>query len=194
MAVDFHRLALLALVHHLNEAEVEYQRQGDELVVDSHRLSLTANFERFEKQGSEIIAPLDVELHVDREWGDRFRVGTLGVGATEAMAAEAAVSEWHLLAASPVLSALGAVVANRRPSAMPPELAGWQLFAGRAGIRGPMPKELFPGSQLYRILLEALRQRIAAWEEPDAFELRSIFVMATFGGPHEKSRLPKTDL
>ena len=60
-------------------------------------------------------------------------------------------------------------------------LAGWQLFAGRAGIRGTLPAGLNPGGIFYRQLLDVLRKHVAAWTRIDSphMQLRSVFVMAS---------------
>jgi len=79
-----------------------------------------------------------------------------------------------------VLAALGAPLENRRAASGQP-LAGWDLFAGRVGIRGAVPAELRAGGTFYRALLDRLRQVVAKWESPDRFTLKSIYVMATCG-------------
>lgn len=181
MIDDFYQAALAALRHHLDEAAVPYTVDDGELVVDSHRLGLSIGFEGFVAQGEYTLAPLDIQIHLDGDHGDRFRVGTLGVGADRASALREAISEWHLLAAAPVLAALGAPLENRRAPAKGQPLAGWDLFAGRVGIRGAVPAELRAGGAFYRALLDRLRQVVARWEQPDRFTLRSIYVMATCG-------------
>jgi hypothetical protein len=126
---------------------------------------------------------VEIQIHVDGDNGERFRVGTLGVGNDAASATSAAIAEWHLLVVAPLLAALGAPVTTRREGAQPrQQLAGWNLFAGRVGIRGRVPAELRAGSAFFRALMERLRQVVAAWEVPKRFELRSIFFMATCGG------------
>jgi hypothetical protein len=124
---------------------------------------------------------LDIQIHVDGDSGDRFRVGTLGVGPDARAAAEDAIAEWHLLAASPLLAALGAGVELRRAQAPPQRLAGWDLFAGRVGIRGPVPAALRQGGAFYPTLLACLRRLVSNWEQPPRFTLRSIYLMATCG-------------
>ena len=94
-----------------------------------HRLGLAISFEGFVPQGGQVLAPLDIQMHVDGDSGDKFRVGTLGVGPNEQAAMKDAIAEWHLLAASPVLSALGASIEKRRSGGRQ-QLAGWDLFAG----------------------------------------------------------------
>jgi len=124
---------------------------------------------------------LDIQIHVDGDSGDRFRVGALGVGADPRRAAEDAISEWHLLAVAPILSALDAGVTLRRGRSGPQKLAGWDMFLGRVGIRGPVPGALRQDGPFYRALLERLGQIVSQWESPPRFTLHSIYLMATCG-------------
>lgn len=179
MIDDLYQAALAALTHHLDEAGVGYALDDGELIVGSHRLGLSISFDGFVPQGEHVLAPLDVQIHVDGDDGDRFRVGALGVGADARAAAQDAVAEWHLLAASPLLAALGAPLERRRAPASPQLLAGWDLFAGRVGIRGPIPAALRPDGAFYRTLLGRLRQVVSKWEQPPRFTLHSIYLMAT---------------
>lgn len=181
MVEDLYKSALAALRHHLDEAHVAYTLDDGELIIGSHRLGLSITFDGCVPQGQHVLAPLDIQIHLDGDSGDRFRVGTLGVGADPRRAVEDAISEWHLLAASPLLSALGAEVTLRRGPAGPQKLAGWDLFLGRVGIRGPVPDALRPDGPFYRALLEPLRQVVSKWEHPPRFTLRSIYMMATCG-------------
>jgi hypothetical protein len=181
MIDDLYQSALGALKHHLDEAGTAYRLDDGELVVGRHRLGLSITFDGCVEQGEHVLAPLDIQIHVDGDSGDRFRVGALGVGATPHAALQDAVSEWHLLAASPLLAALGSGVMLRRAPAQPQRLAGWDLFPGRVGVRGAMPAELRADGPFYRTLLECLRQVISGWEQPPRFTLRSIYLMATCG-------------
>ncbi|MEX0678466.1 MAG: DUF6348 family protein [Pirellulales bacterium] len=181
MIDDLYQAALAALRHHLDEAHVAYTLDDGELIVESHRLGLSVTFDGCVPQGLHVLAPLDIQIHVDGDSGDRFRVGTLGVGADARCAVEDAISEWHLLAAAPLLSALGAGVTLRRASAATQKLAGWDLFPGRAGIRGPVPGALRQDGPFYPALLERLRQVASKWEQPPRFALHSIYMMATCG-------------
>jgi hypothetical protein len=155
-----------------------HEEDGD-LSFAGHRIGLSLTFEGFSQQGDQTIAPLDVQIHLDGDPGDRFRVGTLGVGDDRLSAMRAAVEEWHLLAAAPLMDALGAVAGGRRRTQTPRLLAGWDLFPGRAGIRGTLPPGLDPGGIFYRLLLESLYKTVAKWPRTNGFTLRSIFVMAT---------------
>jgi hypothetical protein len=175
---DFYQAALGAIRHHLDEAGASYQVDDGELVVDGHRLGLSIAFDGFVTQGTHTLAPVDIQVHLDGDSGDRFRVGTLGVGTDQATAKHDAIAEWHLLAAAPLLAALGAPLEKRRAATVQ-QLAGWDLFPGRVGIRGRIPGELRPGSEFYRALLEQLRQVVSKWERQSRFELRSIYLMAS---------------
>ena len=179
MIDDVYQAALGALEHHLKQAGASYTVDEGELLIGSHRLGLSISFDDFVNQGDHVLAPLDIQIHVDGDNGDRFRVGTLGVGVNRTVAVGEAVSEWHLLAAAPVLAALGASVENRRSAPISQKLADWDLFPGRVVVRGKVPAELRAGGAFYRSLLEHLRQFVAAWDAPDRFTLRSIFVLAT---------------
>jgi len=181
MIDEFYQAALSALEHHLDEAGVPYTVDDGEILFGSHRLGLAIAFDHFVPQGEHTLAPLDIQLHLDGDNGDRFRVGALGVGADRSSAMHDAVNEWHLLAAAPVLAALGAGVQNRREPA-PQNFNGWQCFAGRVCIRGSVPPDLRAGGAFYRSLVDRLRQFVAGWPAPREAALRSIFVMATCGG------------
>jgi len=181
MTEDFYLAAQSAVRHHLDEAGASYTVDDGEFLIGGHRLGLSITFEGFVSQGAHTLAPLDVQIHVDGDSGDRFRVGTLGVGKDRDSARQEAISEWHLLALSPVLAALGASINIRRTQTQPQRLAGWDLFAGRVGIRGKVPPELRLGSPFYQSLLEKLRGIVSNWEQPNRFELRSLFFMATCG-------------
>jgi hypothetical protein len=176
---DFYQAAIAALRHHLDEAGVDYRLDDGEVLVAGHRLGLSITFDGFVTQGAHTLAPLDIQIHFDGDSGDRFRVGTLGVGTDETSAKHGAISEWHLLAAAPLLTALGAPVENRRSPTKPQQLAGWDLFPGRVGIRGAVPPELRTGGQFYRLLLARLREVVSKWERPPRPELRSIYLMAS---------------
>ena len=187
MIDELYRLALDTLRNHCEAAGMPYSEDDGDLLLAGHRLGLSIAFEGFSRQGEQVIAPLDVQIHLDGDTGDCFRVGTLGIGADRLSAMRGAIEEWHLLAASPVLAALGADV-DRLRTALIRQLSGWELFAGRAGIRGTLPAGLNPGGIFYRQLLDVLRKHIAAWPRPDdqQLHLRSIFVMATSAeGQHE---------
>lgn len=180
MIDELYRLAFDTLRNHCDAAGMACSEDDGDLILAGHRLGLSIAFDGFSRQGDQLIAPLDVQIHLDGDTGDRFRVGTLGVGEDRLAAMRSAIEEWHLLAASPVLTALGADVDKRR-AAQISHMAGWQLFPGRAGVRGTLPAGLNPGGIFYRQLLDALRKHVAAWTRIDTphMQLRSIFVMAS---------------
>ena len=178
MTEELYRLALGALQRHLGQAGIDYSEADGDLLVSGHRLSLSFGFEGFASQAGQVIAPVEVQIHLDGDEGDRFRVGTLGIGPDRDQALASAVQEWHLLAAAPLLAALGAELSTRR---RPPtrQLAGWDLFAGRVGVRGSMPGALQSDSSFYQALWQAIARIAARWEKPAGFQVRSIFVMAS---------------
>jgi hypothetical protein len=175
---DFFQLASGAIRNHLTAAGVSFEQDEGEFVVNGHRLGLSITFDGFSSQAGQVIAPLDIQIHLDGDAGDRFRVGTLGIGHDQRSAMEAAVTEWHLLAAAPVLAALGAVVELRRKSG-PVQIHSWTVFPGRVGIRGAMPAELGSGGSFYREILRALGSVAGTWEAPSRFTLRSAFILCT---------------
>jgi Family of unknown function (DUF6348) len=181
MIDDVYQTALAAIKHHLDEAKLGYSLDDGELVIGPHRLGLSITFDSFVPQGEHVLAPLDIQIHVDGDDGDRFRVGALGVGSDQAGAVQDAITEWHLLAVSPLLAALGAGVTLRRAPERPQQLAGWDVFPGRVGIRGPLIAALRPDGTFYRALLERLKQVVSKWEQPPRFTLHSMYVMATCG-------------
>lgn len=181
MVDDLYQAALAALRHHLDVSGVAYTLDDGELVVGDHRLGLSITFEGFAPQGEHVLAPLDIQIHVDGDSGDRFRVGALGVGADRPGAVQDAISEWHLLAAAPLMSALGAGVELRRAPAAPQRLAGWDVFAGRVGIRGKVPGALRADGAFSRALVGRLGQVVSQWERPPRFTLHSTYLMATCG-------------
>jgi hypothetical protein len=181
MIDDVYQEALAAMRHHLDEAGAAYKMDEGEIVVDGHRLGLSITFDGLVQQGEHTLAPLDIQIHFDGDSGDRFRVGTLGVGTDRASAVRAAVAEWHMLAVAPLFAALGAAVDKRRASAGPQKVAAWELFAGRVGIRGAVPPELRASGSFFRALIDQLRSIVARWEAPNRFELRSMYFMATCG-------------
>lgn len=176
MTEELYRIALDMLRRHLDAAEFHYALDDGDISFGGHRLSLSVSFDKFVEQGGQVIAPVDVQLHVDADDGSRFRLGTLGIGGNQKLALRAAVDEWHMLAAAPVLAALGAPIGELRREVLPQVLAGWKFFPGRAGIRGAIPPGLEAGGAFHRILLGELHKFVSGWEVPTHFSLRSIFV------------------
>lgn len=177
MTEELYRLALATLQRHLEAAGVRHAIEDGDLVFNDHRLSLSIGFDDFVQQGEQVIAPVDVQLHVDGDDGSRFRMGTLGVGESKHDAMLGAIEEWHVLAGSAVLAALGAPAGSRLRQSQPQEIAGWWFYPGRAGVRGNVPEGLQPRGNLYRRLIGELRRCVLTWKQPHGFALRSIFVM-----------------
>jgi hypothetical protein len=175
---DLYQKAYQRLRLHLNQAGAAFDEDEGDLLVSGHRLGLSISFEGFVTQGDQTIAPLDIQIHLNGDTGDRFRVGTLGVGPNSEAAIDAAIEEWHLLAATPVLAALGVADLVRRP-ARPQRIAGWQMFPGRIGIRGRMPAELSATSGFYNHLLTTLARSAYRSVPAKGFDLQSIFLMVS---------------
>jgi hypothetical protein len=177
MTDDLYRMALATLQRHLEAAGVQYSLEDGDFTFGGHRLGLSITFDGFVEQDKRVIAPVDVQLHVDDDDGSRFRVGTLGVGDNQSQAMKSAIEEWHLLAATPVLAALRAPAGDRRRELAPQSIAGWTFFPGRVGIRGTLPSGLETGGDFYRRLLAEFQKFVSKWPAADEFTLRSIFVM-----------------
>lgn len=178
MIEQIERLALAALERQLSAAEVKFDRLPECLRTLGHELSVSAAFDGLVEQGGQLIAPVELQIHLDGDSGEKFRVGVLGVGQTRSQALEAAIAEWHLLAALPVIAALGAEIPSRRPARHPQRLADWNLHAGRAGIRGAAPAALQSNGDFSRDLLAALHRAVSQWPDPEPNEMRSIFILA----------------
>lgn len=181
MQEEIYRLALGTLRRHLAEAGMAMTLEDGDLWVGGHRLSLSVACDGMVQQGQNVIAPLDIRIHLDGDEGDKFRVGTLGVGPDREAAARAAVAEWHMLAAAPLLAALGAKLELRRAARQNVAWGDWSVFPGRAIIRGPLPPVMQADGSLLRRLLETLRDAVVAWPAPVRWAVRSIFLMATVG-------------
>src|SRR6185503_16098051 len=96
---ELYRMALDTLKRHLEAGEAPYSLDDGDLCFASHRLSLSVSFDKFVEQKDKVIAPVDVQLHVDADDGSRFRLGTLGIGDSQKQAMRSAIEEWHMLAA-----------------------------------------------------------------------------------------------
>jgi hypothetical protein len=140
---------------------------------------LSIAFDGFTREQEQTIAPVDIQIHLDGDWGDRFRVGTLGVGVDRTAALDAAVEEWHMLAAAPVLAALGAATQGRRRPERPQRFGAWEFFPGQAGLRGAAPFDAASGTAFYRELFDRLRKLAATWTKPPRFDLRSVYMLVT---------------
>jgi hypothetical protein len=179
MTEELYRMALDTLKRHLDASGLRYVLDDGDLCFGPHRLSLSVSFDKFFEQREQVIAPVDVQLHVDADDGSRFRLGTLGIGANQKSAMLAAIEEWHTLAAAPVLAALGAADGELRRNSAPPMLAGWKFFPGRAGIRGVAPSGLESGGAFHQTLFGELHKFVSGWDVPQHFTLRSIFVFCS---------------
>jgi hypothetical protein len=179
MTEELYHLALDTLRRHLDAAEAHYWLDDGDLCIGGHRLSLSVSFDRFVEQGTSVIAPVDIQLHLDGDDGTRFRLGVLGIGESQKEASLRAVEEWHMLAAAPLLAALGIPLGELRRETSPPVLAGWKFFPGRAGIRGFIPPGLESGGAFHRVLLAELHKIVSSWDVPARFAVRSIFVYFT---------------
>jgi hypothetical protein len=181
MQDEIYKLAFATLRRHVAEAGVDAEVEEGEIVVEGHRLGLSVACDGVVRQQDHVIVPLDIQIHLDGDEGDKFRMGTLGIGPDRDAAARAAVSEWHVLAADPVLAALGAPLVARRKAPPTVKWGDWAVFPGRAGVRGPLPPSLQGGGPLLGEMLAALRSVVIGWPQPTRWELKSIYVMTTIG-------------
>jgi hypothetical protein len=179
MTEELYRMALDMLKRHLDAGQVQYSLDDGDLCFGPHRLSLSVGFDKFVEQRGQVIAPVDVQLHVDGDDGSRFRLGTLGIGADQKLAMRAAIEEWHTLAAAPVLAALGAPAGELRRERQPAVLAGWKFYPGRAGIRGAVPAGLEAGGAFHQTLFGEMHKFVSGWDVPQHLTLRSIFVFCS---------------
>jgi hypothetical protein len=179
MIEDLYHVAKQRLIRHLQEAGMDCAEDDGDLLVAGHRLGLSITFEGFTREQEQTIAPVDIQIHLDGDWGDRFRVGTLGVGNDRTTALNAAVEEWYLLAAAPVVAALGAATHGRLKPEKLQKFGAWELFPGQAGIRGAAPFDSASGAAFYRELFARLRKLAASWAKPPRFELRSVYMLVT---------------
>ena len=158
MIDETYRVVLDTLRHHLRSAGIPFQEDDGDLIFNDHRLGLSIAFEGFTQQEGQLIAPLDVQIHLDGDSGDRFRVGTLGVGADRLSAIRSAVER--------VAFAGGGAGpgGTRGGRSHPPQAAGGPvarhlgIVSGRAGIRGVLPPGLDPGGVFHRLLLDAIQR------------------------------------
>lgn len=179
MIEDLYHVSKQRLIRHLQEAGTDSAEDDGDLLVGGHRLGLSIAFDGFTREQDQTIAPVDIQIHLDGDWGDRFRIGTLGVGADRATALNAAVEEWYLLAAAPVLAALGAATHGRLKPERPQRIGAWELFPGQAGLRGAAPFDTVTGATFYRELFDRLRKLAATWTKPPRFDLRSVYMLTT---------------
>jgi len=181
-----HQLALQTLHNHLAAAGVEFREEDGDIVFDQHRLGLCIVFEGFAQQGPQRIAPVEIQIHLDGDSGDRFRVGVLGVGQNDEAAVRSAIEEWHLLLVVPLLAALHAAAGNRLREPPRLHIDGWDIYPGRAGIRGALPAGLEPGGEFFRQLVGAVGDTVKSWETSDEPPVRSVTVMANAAGRQQE--------
>jgi hypothetical protein len=179
MIEDLYFISKQRLIRHLDESGAAYDDDDGDLVIGGHRLGLSIVFDGFTREQDQTIAPVDVQIHLDGDWGDRFRVGTLGVGPDRETALNAAVEEWYLLAAAPVLAALGAVTQGRVKAERKQRFGIWDLFPGQAGLRGTAPFSAASGAMFYREMFDRLRKLAGTWPKPPRFELRSVYMLSS---------------
>lgn len=179
MIEEIHRLAMAQLRHHLYSAGVTATDEDGDLCFLGHRLNVAIEFDGLVPQNGQQIAPVDLRLSLDGGEDDRFRVGVLGVGRDAKAAMQSAIAEWHLLAAAPLLAALGAPEGNRRRPQAPPHLLGWDFFPGRAAVRGSLPDGLQESGSFQRSLLLALRDEVGTWTPAAGDSIRSLFLMVS---------------
>ena len=79
MIDDLYQSALGVLQHHLDEAGTTYTVDDGELILGSHRIGLAISFDGCVPQGDQMLAPLDIQIHVD---GDIAVPGTGGTWST----------------------------------------------------------------------------------------------------------------
>lgn len=191
---QIHHVALQTLQNHLTEAGANYTVEDGDIVLSHHRLGLSVAFDGFALQNDHHIAPVEFQIHMDGDNGERFRVGVVGIGETDEIALRAAVEEWHVLMAAPLLATLGAAAGQRRQEPPPMQFAGWKVLPGRACVRGALPPGLEGGGAFFQRVLRAVRDTVVDWIQPDGFALRSVLLMANAGGGQQRRRRPWMDL
>lgn len=183
---QIHHIALQTLQNYLSEAGAKFDVQDGDIVLNQHRLGLSIAFDGFQQQNVHRIAPVEFQVYLDGDNGDRFRVGVIGVGDTEDLAVRAAVEEWHVLMAVPLLTSLGAAAGQRRREPTTMQISGWDVIPGRACFRGVIPEGLQGGGTFFQSVVRAIRDTVVDWQQPDGFTLRSILLMASAeAGQHE---------
>ncbi len=180
MIERIHALCLQALRSRTGDQAADATNEpAGEVRVGTHRLGISIHFEGMQQQGANWIAPIEIQIHIDADEGDRFRIGVVGFGSTEEDAVRAAVDEWNVLVAAPLLSALGAETATRRREPTAIKIGNWQLYPGRAGLRGTVPSDLQQGGQFHRSLLTAIARASNDWPTENSETLRSVFIVAS---------------
>ncbi len=171
MIEEVYQQALARVKANLDAAGAAYHDDDGQLLVGGHRVDLTIGFDGFLRQGQQVLAPLDLRIQVDNGDEDRFRIGTLGIGDTPAVAVAAALDEWLTLVAAPLVKAL---------TAQPPGLrvendeVVWGLYPGSTSVRGTPPKGLQGAGGLLARLVETMVAAVRGWPTPRNEELRSL--------------------
>lgn len=178
MIEDVYQQALQRIKQRLNDAGAHFVDEEGELLVGDHRVDLAIAFDGFVQQGSQMLAPLDIRMHVDHGDEDRFRVGTLGIGPTPAAAIAAALDEWLTLAAAPVLQALSEPSAKLRVQTAH---TVWHVFPGNTSLRGTPPPKLKSAGGLLEKLVRVIHMTIRGWSTPRDEQLRSLAVVVSQG-------------
>ncbi|NIL97219.1 MAG: hypothetical protein GTO53_06545 [Planctomycetales bacterium] len=181
-----HQQTLQTLRNHLQAAGAEFREEDGDILCNGHRMGLCVVFDGFVPQGPQQMAPVEIQIHLDGDRGDRFRVGVLGVGPNQEAAVQSAIEEWYLLLVTPLLAALGAAANNRLREPPPLQIDSWHIYPGRAGIRGRLPAGLEPGGTLFRQLIHEVGQTVADWKTGEVPELRSLMVMANSAGRQQE--------
>ena len=175
------------LRNHCDAAGLPYTEDDGDLLLAGHIGSDSRSASRDSRGKATTLAPLDVQMHLDGDTGDRFRVGTLGVGGDRPSAMRSAIEEWHLLAASPVLAALGATWIGAR-AAQATFLAA-ATFRRSCWYSRTLPPGMNPSGIFYRQLLDVspAYRGVDTGRHPQ-LQLRSIFVMASIAEDNRKCK------
>ncbi len=173
MIEDVYQHAMERLRGQLTRRGVAFQDDEGELLVAGRRLALAVSSEGLVEQAGQVLAPLEIQLHVDGNSGDRFLIGTLGVGRNQSEAFLAAIDEWFQLAGDPVLRALLGDASGQT-------CGDWHAWAGQAVFRGQAPAVLRPGGSVFRQLVAELARQISQWPAPPVPTFRSATVVAAW--------------
>ena len=157
MIDETYRLVFDTLRQHLTEAGVPFREDDGDLIFRGHRLGLSITFDGFTPQEEPAHRAAGCADSSRRRSGRPFSDGNARHRADRLTAIRSAIEEWHVLAAAPLLAALGsggrhAAVDRRRSGSWP---AGTCFPAGPASA-ARCPPGLDPGGIFYRLLIESL--------------------------------------